>query len=194
MPSVQLAFGHLIQCNINEIIQRTTTCLLFPSVAPGGHGKSMVPLPHGTVGVYLSLTLTFGIENSSHPFLTLISDHIPYVVYHVIHVNYGINRSPFKCSGIRITWGKTTSRTMDFFASAALSEPDSVLAFRPWPCTEFMLIIPTFVPVKISQDTYLRVLAVLAPCEPHRGFKLHGLNSDTLREKNPPLQLAYSLE
>ena len=185
MPSVQLAFGHLIQCNINEIIQRTTTCLLFTSVAPGGHGKSMVPLPHGTVGVYLSLTLTFGIENSSHPFLTLISDHIPKkIVYHVNHVNYGMNRSPLNDhSGIRITWGKTTSRTMDLFAS------------RPWPvATQFTLILPTFVPVKISQDTYLRVLAVLAPCEPHRGFKLHGLNSDTLREKNPPLQLAYSLE
>ena len=26
LPSIQLTFGHLIQCNINEIIQLTTTC------------------------------------------------------------------------------------------------------------------------------------------------------------------------
>ena len=121
-------------------------------------------VPHGTVGVYLSLTLTFGIENSSHPFLTLISDHIPKkIVYHVNHVNYGMN------SGARLT---ITVESVSL-GEKPLHEPWICSLRRPWPvATQFMLIIPTFVPVKISQDTYLRVLAVLAPCEPHRGINV----------------------
>ena len=148
MPSVQLAFGHLIQCNINEIIQRTTTCLLLTSVAPGGHGKSMVQyrmVPHGTVGVYLSLTLTFGIENSSHPFLTLISDHIPYIVYHVNHVNYGINRSPLNDhSGIRITLGKNHFTNHGFVRFPAMARGYTISADHPHlrPCEDLSRYVP----------------------------------------------------
>ena len=55
----------------------------------------------------------------------------------------------------------------DLFALAAQNPTMCwVSGHGPW----LMLIIPTFVPVKISQDTYLRVLAVLAPCEPHQGI------------------------
>lgn len=186
MPSVQLAFGHLIQCNINEIIQRTTTCLLLASVAPGGHGKTMVPVPHGTIGVYLSLTLTFGIENSSHPFLTLISDHIPkksYITW-IIRELWNSQKPVFLCSGIRITWGKTTSRTSRICSLWRLRTRQRVARVSghgPWLhnlCWESP-------PSSLWRSLKIRTWECWQCWRraKHRGLKLHGLNSDTLREK-----------
>ena len=147
MPSVQLAFGHLIQCNINEIIQRTTTCLLLTSVAPGGHGKSMVPVPHGTAWYRRCLFIS-NINIWYWKFKPSILDtHIrSYTKKNRISRElWNEQRSPFNDhSGIRITWGKTTSRTMDLFASAAMARGYTIYADNPHlrPCEDLSRYVP----------------------------------------------------